>query len=78
MVYRQKGESQKLRLQENKAQQNQLLCDSFFCLITGNICSVLLLAIYVKMPLMLYLKKIQIEWESHLIPSLSVTLFNIL
>ena len=39
MVYRQKGESQKLRLQENKAQQNQLLCDSSFCLITGNICS---------------------------------------
>ena len=39
MVYRQKGESQKLHLQENKAQQNQLLCDSSFCLITGNICS---------------------------------------
>ena len=39
MVYRQKGESQKLSLQENKTCQNQLLCDSSFCLIAGNICS---------------------------------------
>ena len=69
MVYRQKGESQKLHLQENKAQQNQLLCDSSFCLITGNICS---------NSTDVVLKKIQIEWKSYLIPSLSVILFNIL
>ena len=69
MVYRQKGESQKLHLQENKAQQNQLLCDSSFCLITGNICSNATDVV---------LKKIQIEWKSYLIPSLSVILFNIL
>ena len=69
MVYRQKSESQKLSLQRNKACQNQLLCDSSFCLITGNICS---------NSTDVVLKKIQIECESHLIPSLSVILFNIL
>ena len=69
MVYRQKGESEKLSLQENKARQNQLLCDSSFCLITGNICS---------NATDFVLKKIQIERKSHLIPSLSVILFNIL
>ena len=39
MIYGQKGESQKLRLQENKAHQNHLFCDSSFSRITGNICS---------------------------------------
>ena len=69
MLYRQKGESQKLRLQENKARQNHLFCDSSFCLITGNICSNATDVVF---------KKIQIEWESLLIPSLSVILFNII
>ena len=69
MLYRQKGESQKLRLQENKARQNHLFFDSSFCLITGNICSNATDVVF---------KKIQIEWESHLIPSFYVILFNIL
>ena len=69
MVCRRKGESQKLRLQENKACQNHLFCDSSFCLITVNICSNATDAV---------LKKMRIEWESHLIPILSVILFNIL
>ena len=69
MVYRQKGEFQNLRLQKIKACKNHLFCDSPFCLITGNICSNAIDVV---------LEKIQIDWESHLIPSLSVILVNIL
>ena len=63
MVYKQIGESQKLRLQENKAHQKYLFCDSSFCLITVNICSNATDVV---------LKEIEIEWEPHLIPSLFV------